>query len=110
MNFDKINFVLDVLSSETILSGVQNYIKLFIKDSIGDTEILQVEYKISMKDGRNTSDIIEEWTTLLSSGTFYETSFTPTLSKNSQLELAIRITDTNGNKYFLSSNLEGVVR
>lgn len=110
MNFDKINFVLDVLSSETILSGVQNYIKLFIKDSIGDTEILQVEYKISMKDGRNTSDIIVDWTTLLSSSTFYETSFTPTLIKNSQLELAIRITDINNNLYFLSDNLEGVIR
>lgn len=110
MIFDKINFVLDVLSSETIIANNQNLIKLFIADSIGQTPIIEAEYRITLKDGRNAAVAIQNWTSLTLSGTFYEDNFTPTFTADSTFELGIRITDKYDNKYFLQSNLKGVVR
>ena len=108
MQFDKINFVLNVLSSERLLSGSQNYIKLFVVDSIAETPILRVEYKIQETDGRNTATVIQDWTELYISGTFYEHSFTPTLTKSGTLEMLVKIIDTQYNTYLLSTTMEGV--
>lgn len=110
MIFDKINFVLDVLSSETIIANNQNLIKLFIADSIGQTPITEAEYRITLKDGRNVATAIQDWTSLDISGTFYESSFTPVFTADCTFELGVRVTDKYDNKYFLQSTLKGVVR
>ncbi len=109
MKFDKINFVLNVLSSEVVLKGKQNLIKLFIVDSIADTQISEVEYKLQINDGRNAATIIQDWATLEQLGDFFTDTYTPTFTNKSTIELLVRITDTDGNIYAMSHNLQGVI-
>lgn len=109
MKFDKINFVLNVLSSEVVLKGKQNLIKLFIVDSIADTQISEVEYKLQINDGRNAATIIQDWATLEQLGDFFTDTYTPTFQTKSNIELLVRITDTDGNIYAMSHNLQGVI-
>lgn len=109
MIFDKINFVLNILSSDIIVSDKQNLIKLFIVDSIADTQINKVEYSLSITEGRNTSTQIIANTELSKIGMFYEHTFTPTLSKESTLLLKVLITDINDNVYVLTENMKGVL-
>jgi len=109
MKFDKINFVLNVLSSEVVLKGKQNLIKLFIVDSIADTQISEVEYKLQINDGRNAATIIQDWATLEQFGDFFTDTYIPTFTNKSTIELLVRITDTDGNIYAMSHNLQGVI-
>lgn len=109
MKFDKINFVLNVLSSEVVLKGKQNLIKLFIVDSIADTQISEVEYKLQINDGRNAATIIQDWAALEQLGDFFTDTYTPTFINKSNIELLVRITDTEGNIYAMSHNLQGVI-
>ena len=109
MKFDKINFVLNVLSSEVVLKGKQNLIKLFIVDSIADTQISEVEYKLQINDGRNAATIVQDWTALEQWGDFFTDTYTPTFTTKSNIELLVRITDTDGNIYAMSHNLQGVL-
>ena len=109
MKFDKINFVLNVLSSEVVLKGKQNLIKLFIVDSIADTQISEVEYKLQINEGRNAATIVQDWTVLEQLGDFFTDTYTPTFQTKSNIELLVRITDTDGNIYAMSHNLQGVL-
>ncbi len=109
MKFDKINFVLNVLSSEVVLKGKQNLIKLFIVDSIADTQISEVEYKLQINDGRTATTIVKDWTALEQLGDFFTDTYIPTFANKSNIELLIRITDTDGNIYAMSHNLQGVL-
>ena len=109
MKFDKINFVLNILSSETVLSGNQNLIKLFVMDSIADTIISSVEYKLQINEGRNASIIIQDWVQLSKEGEFYQDSYTPTFTANHPIQLLVKITDTDSNIYILTGNLQGVI-
>ena len=109
MKFDKINFVLNVLSSEVVLKGKQNLIKLFIVDSIADTQISEVEYKLQINDGRTATTIVKDWATLEQLGDFFTDAYIPTFANKSTIELLIRITDTDGNIYAMSHNLQGVL-
>ena len=109
MKFDKINFVLNVLSSEVVLSGKQNLIKLFIVDSIADTQISEVEYKLQINEGRTATILVKDWTTLEQLGDFFTDTYIPTFANKSNIELLIRITDTDSNIYAMSHNLQGVL-
>ena len=109
MKFDKINFVLNVLSSEVVLKGKQNLIKLFIVDSIADTQISEVEYKLQINDGRTNTTIVKDWATLEQLGDFFTDTYIPTFANKSNIELLIRITDTDDNIYAMSHNLQGVL-
>ena len=109
MKFDKINFVLNVLSSEVVLKGKQNLIKLFIVDSIADTQISEVEYKLQINDGRNAATIVQDWAALEQLGDFFTDTYIPTFANKSNIELLVRITDTDGNIYAMSHNLQGVL-
>ena len=109
MKFDKINFVLNVLSSEVVLSGKQNLIKLFIVDSIADTQISEVEYKLQINDGRTATILVKDWATLEQLGDFFTDTYIPTFTNKSNIELLIRITDTDSNIYAMSHNLQGVI-
>lgn len=109
MKFDKINFVLNVLSSEVVLKGKQNLIKLFIVDSIADTQISEVEYKLQINDGRTATTIVKDWATLEQLGDFFTDTYIPTFANKSNIELLVRITDTDGNIYAMSHNLQGVL-
>lgn len=109
MKFDKINFVLNVLSSEVVLKGKQNLIKLFIVDSIADTQISEVEYKLQINDGRTNTTIVKDWATLEQLGDFFTDTYIPTFANKSNIELLVRITDTDGNIYAMSHNLQGVL-
>lgn len=109
MNFDKINFVLNVLSSDTIIANEQNLIKLFVVDSIAETEISNVSFRLLERDGRNTSNTIVDWTELTLNKTFYELTYTPTFSKNTKLLLQVKVLDLDSSVYLLESNLEGVI-
>ena len=109
MKFDKINFVLNVLSSEVVLKGKQNLIKLFIVDSIADTQISEVEYKLQINDGRTATTIVKDWATLEQLGDFFTDTYIPTFTNKSTIELLVRITDTDGNIYAMSHNLQGVL-
>lgn len=109
MKFDKINFVLNVLSSEVVLKGKQNLIKLFIVDSIADTQISEVEYKLQINDGRTATILVKDWATLEQLGDFFTDTYIPTFANKSNIELLIRITDTDGNIYAMSHNLQGVL-
>ena len=109
MKFDKINFVLNVLSSEVVLKGKQNLIKLFIVDSIADTQISEVEYKLQINDGRTNTTIVKDWVTLEQLGDFFTDTYIPTFVNKSNIELLVRITDTDGNIYAMSHNLQGVL-
>ncbi len=109
MKFDKINFVLNVLSSEVVLKGKQNLIKLFIVDSIADTQISEVEYKLQINDGRTATILVKDWATLEQLGDFFTDTYIPTFANKSSIELLIRITDTDGNIYAMSHNLQGVL-
>ena len=107
MIFDKINFILNILSSNIIISGKQNLLKIFVADTIADTEIQKVEFRLLEKDGRNTSVIIIDWTEMTAINTFYSHEFTPTLTKNSPILLQVKVTDTEDNNYLLTSNMTG---
>lgn len=109
MKFDKINFVLNVLSSEVVLKGKQNLIKLFIVDSIADTQISEVEYKLQINDGRTATILVKDWATLEQLGDFFTDTYIPTFTNKSTIELLVRITDTDGNIYAMSHNLQGVI-
>ena len=109
MKFDKINFVLNVLSSEVVLKGKQNLIKLFIVDSIADTQISEVEYKLQINDGRTATILVKDWATLEQLGDFFTDIYIPTFTNKSTIELLVRITDTDGNIYAMSHNLQGVL-
>ena len=109
MKFDKINFVLNVLSSEVVLKGKQNLIKLFIVDSIADTQISEVEYKLQINDGRTATTVIKDWATLEQLGDFFTDTYIPTVANKSTIELLVRITDTDDNIYAMSHNLQGVL-
>lgn len=110
MNFDKINFVLNVLSSSTVLAEQQNLMKLFVVDSIGDTEIQTVEFRLQQKDGRNAATTIVEWTELTATGTFYEATYSPEFTATTSLTLGlqVKITDALGNSFLLEDSLKGV--
>ena len=109
MKFDKINFVLNVLSSEVVLKGKQNLIKLFIVDSIADTQISEVEYKLQINDGRTATTIVKDWATLEQLGDFFTDTYIPTFTNKSNIELLVRITDTDSNIYAMSHNLQGAI-
>ena len=109
MKFDKINFVLNVLSSEVVLKGKQNLIKLFIVDSIADTQISEVEYKLQINEGRTATILVKDWATLEQLGDFFTDTYIPTFTNKSTIELLVRITDTDGNIYAMSHNLQGVL-
>ena len=109
MKFDKINFVLNVLSSEVVLKGKQNLIKLFIVDSIADTQISEVEYKLQINDGRTATILVKDWAALEQLGDFFTDTYVPTFANKSNIELLVRITDTDGNIYAMSHNLQGVL-
>ena len=109
MKFDKINFVLNVLSSEVVLKGKQNLIKLFIVDSIADTQISEVEYKLQINDGRTNTTIVKDWAALEQLGDFFTDTYIPTFANKSNIELLVRITDTDDNIYAMSHNLQGVL-
>ena len=109
MKFDKINFVLNVLSSEIVLSGNQNLMKLFIVDSIADTPISSVEYKLQINDGRNAATVIKAWTALEQNENFFIDSYTPTFATKCNIELLVRVTDNDSNIYLLSHNLQGAI-
>lgn len=100
---------MNILSSNILLSNQQNLVKLFIADTIGNTSIQTVEFRIVEKDGRNTSTEIIGWTEMNQSDTFYSYSFTPTFTKNTQLLLQVKVTDYDDDNYLLSSNLTGEV-
>lgn len=107
MIFDKINFILNILSSNTIISGQQNLLKIFVADTIADTDIDTVQFRILEKDGRNTSVVIIDWTEMTPQTTFYTNEFTPTYTKTTQLLLQVKVTDIDGNNYLLTSNMVG---
>ena len=109
MKFDKINFVLNVLSSEVVLAGKQNLSKLFIVESRADTQITEVEYKLQINEGRTSTILVKDWTTLEQLGDFFTDTYVPTFTNKSNIELLIRITDTDSNIYAMSHNLQGVL-
>lgn len=107
MIFDKINFILNILSSNTIISGEQNLLKIFVADTIANTNIQTVEFRLTEKDGRNLTNVILDWTELDQSETFFTYTFTPILDKPMQLLLSVKVTDYDDNNYLLSSNMQG---
>ena len=109
MIFDKINFTLNILSSNTILASKQNLLKLYVADTISDTNIETVEYRIVAPDGRNTSNVIVNWTEMTQNDTFYTHEFTPTFTTPLNLQLSVKVTDYAGNNYILTENLKGVI-
>lgn len=109
MQFNTTNFVLDILSSDTILAENQTLLKVFIADSIGKTPIESVEYKITQTVGRNNITLIQDWEFMEVSGTFYKAEFTPSFTTKGQFEIMFRVTDTDLNTYPLQSILEGVL-
>ena len=109
MKFDKINFVLNVLSSEVVLKGKQNLIKLFIVDSIADTQISEVEYKLQINEGRTATILVKDWATLATLGDIFTDTYIPTFTNKSTTELLVRITDTDSNIYAMSHYIQGVL-
>lgn len=107
MIFDKINFILNILSSNTVISGKQNLLKIFVADTIADTEIQTVEFRLLEKDGRNASVTIIDWTEMTAINTFYSYEYTPTLTKNIPILLQVKVTDANDNNYLLTANMTG---
>lgn len=107
MIFDKINFIISLLSSSTVVSGQQNLLKLFVADTIGNTNINKVEYRITSQIGRESATIIIDWEEMAQDDTFYTSNFTPTFTGTPQLLLSVRITDYIGNTYLLSATLTG---
>lgn len=109
MIFDKINFILNILSSNTLISGKQNLLKIFVADTISDTNIQTVEFRLQEKDGRNTSTAIIDWTEMEQKDTFFTYSFTPAFSKSTPVLLTIKITDYSDNNYIITANMQGEV-
>ena len=109
MIFDKINFILNILSSNTILANKQNLLKLFVADTISDTNIQTVEFRLVETDGRNTSNVIVNWTEMAQNDTFYTYNFTPVFTKPLNMLLSVKVTDFEDNNYILSANLKGEI-
>jgi len=111
MDFGKINFVMNVLSDETLLSDSPNKFKVFIADTISRVPISTAEVKIAVPDGRNPPITVVDWTPLTQvDDNVFEEVLTPSLSGDSQIRLLIKVYDEDANEYIIEGNMEGVIR
>ena len=111
MDFGKINFVMNVLSDETLLSDSPNKFKVFIADTISRVPISTAEVKIAVPDGRNPPITVVDWTHLTQvDDNVFEEVLTPSLSGDSQIRLLIKVYDEDANEYIIEGNMEGVIR
>lgn len=108
MEFNRQYFVADILSSDTLISGEQNLIKIYVSDLISNTEIANVF--ITLATGSRTPVAVVGKTLMDFDGKFYSLSFVPTVTVGSSLNLLIEVVDTFGNTYPMEKNIQILVR
>lgn len=110
--FDKVYFSAELLSSEYIVSGVQNEVKFLISDTIGQTEIDTVSFRLrTVKTTDRTEATVTtilNWTDLdVTNEDRFNVQFTPTFVNASDIKVIadIKVTDLQGNVYYLTNSL-----
>ena len=107
MKFNKIDWRASKLSPDFISDNIQQKLRLYIADTISQSDITSARVKIS-KDGRGTNanpngteTVYLDWTELTVVDGFYEATITitETLSNRevTKAELKVEVTDSEGN-------------
>lgn len=108
MEFNRQFFVADLLTSDTLISGEQNLIKLYVADLIQKTSIGSV-YITILGSGRNSVVHLER-TLMQGSDNFYQFTFTPAITSPEKLKLLIEVVDNDFNVYPIELNIDLIVR
>jgi len=109
MEFNRQFFVADLLSSDTLISEQQNYLKLYIADLIQKTEISTV-YVTLLGSGRNTAVVHLQQTEMLGGNNFFHLTFTPIVAGPEKLKLLLEVVDMDANVYPLTMNVDIITR
>lgn len=95
MKFNKVDWRVHKLSPDTLSGNDSQRLKLYIVDSVANTQIKSAKVKIlgSTRDGET---IYLDWVDLILEGEFYYTDFTIlNITKATQAKLLVEITDND---------------
>lgn len=101
---DKINFIAELLTDDTIIADEQNLMKLLVQDTIANTSVSSVEFRVIVGNRSGETTVID-WVNVpvTSQSDIFEVQYTPNFTDESKAELEVKITDTDSNIYLVQN-------